>query len=87
MKKQSPPSDTGIYFHTFDSDAGMIWQGVVLRELPLGHLEILLFSWGDGSENGTKIVNGAHYEWAFYTSHDKFLAAGDKYNKSTRFSL
>ena len=66
-----------VFFHTLDEQGDIKWQGIVLRELPLGHLEIQLYSWFMGEPTDRKIVNGADYKWIFYTSEAKWLAAGD----------
>jgi hypothetical protein len=71
------PKDT-VFFHTLDAQGEIEWQGIVLRELPLGHLEIELFSWLSGEPTERRIVNGAERKWVFYTSEAKWLAHGDK---------
>lgn len=70
-----------VFFHTVHRDgprAGKInWQGIVLTELPLGHLEVQLYSWLTGEPTDIKIVDGKDYKWIFYTSEDAWTRAGD----------
>jgi hypothetical protein len=74
-----------VYFHTFTEDGRIINQGVILRELPLDHLEIQLFSFLTGEDTIKKIVDGKDYIWKFYTDHDDFIKAYEK-NQEEHYS-
>lgn len=69
--------DSEVFFHTLTESGEIEWQGIVLQELPLGHLRIQLFSWVTGSPTDIRIVNGADYRWRFYVDESAWLAAGD----------
>jgi hypothetical protein len=66
-----------VFFHTLDEQGDIYWQGIVVRELPLDHLEVQLYSWITGAPTDIKILDGKKYQWIFYTSEAKWLAAGD----------
>lgn len=66
-----------IFFHTIDQEE-IVWQGIVLTELPLGHLEIQLFSWLTGEPTEIMIVEGKDHQWIFYTNEDAWRKASEQ---------
>lgn len=75
-----PKESSEVFFHTILDNGDLGWQGIVLRELPLGHLEVKLYGWGMGENAGTKIVDGKDYKWIFYTSEREWVRVGDAFN-------
>jgi hypothetical protein len=67
-----------VFFHTFLPNGDVHLQGIVLRELPLGHLEVKLYGWGMGENTGTKIIDGKEHKWCFYTNEKEWVKAGDE---------
>ena len=70
-----------VYFHTFTDDGKVKYQGEVLRELPLGFLEVQFFSFLTGMETNKEVLDGSKHKWQFYTDQTKFLNAYENNQK------
>jgi hypothetical protein len=66
------------FFHTFNEEGQIKYQGMVLHRGKT-HVNVQLFSWLTGMENGQKrFPNEDMDTWRFYDSQSAWRAAGGK---------
>lgn len=70
----------GKWFHSYDTNGLVMWQGQVISAQPEDHYLVQLFSWLTGLENGSKLVKfSAMAEWTFYNSSEQMQEYYYKY--------
>jgi hypothetical protein len=84
-EKDRPPVATernliGKFFHSWDSEGVLGWQGQILRKQPPNCYLVQLCSWVDGNPTDQVIVTEEKVEsFTFYDSDYEMRRAGDAY--------
>lgn len=66
---KKPEGYVGLYFHTFDDDGNIQYQGRVDYQLPDGRLICMMYEWFMGQENNQDTFDLEQTEgWNFYTT-------------------
>lgn len=74
--KAPPSAIVGSFFHTFDSDQAIQFQGHVLESLAAGVYFVEFFSWLDGRPTTRSVVRlDAMETWQFYADGDEMRLA------------
>lgn len=68
----------GKFFHSFDEDNKLNWQGRVLHSMPDEYFLIQLYSWLDGRPTAQRIISFKDMiNWIFYASKEEWGWAAD----------
>lgn len=68
---KKPEGYVGLYFHTFNEDGSIQYQGQVDYQLPDGRLICQLFEWFMGNPNNQETFDLEQTKkWQFYTTEE-----------------
>ena len=68
----------GKFFHTFDENGDIEYQGLVLSELPNDQLNCLMFEWFTGVPSGEKTFDLENtLGWKFYKTCEEWNSYAD----------
>ena len=91
MERVIVSSIVGKYFHSFDDEGDVIWQGKVLEEEQPGWYLIQLYDWLIGAPNECRLVSfNGMTGWIFYGDEEDWrdgyekLYLRQKYRKSEK---
>jgi hypothetical protein len=79
-KQQTRKKDAlvGKFFHTFDAQGNIKWQGAVTAEPTPGYFLVQLYDWLLGSPNRKELIHIAQMVgWRFYDDADDWRGVGD----------
>src|SRR3989442_8834779 len=77
----------GPWFHSFDGDGAIAWQGKIVGEPQPGICLFQLFSWAHSEPTVQKIIALADMpDWSFYRTNAAMCAVGDRLVASWRMS-
>lgn len=84
-KSRANKGYTGLWFHSFQPDGRVRWQGVILRRVEKDKWLVRLHSWWDGSANGTELVDREQMRtFKFYETDFAMRRAWQNYQSNHR---
>ena len=81
IRGRDDKSIEGKFFHSFNKDGEVEWQGYVMAEQAPGYYLVQLFEWFAGTPSTQKVVHiGSMADWEFYGTGDEM---NDAYERRT----
>lgn len=69
-----------LWFHSFNEDGSLKWQGQIVQELSNDQYLVQLYSWTMGEPSTKHIISLSDMKsWTFFNSNEEMVEAGNSY--------